>query len=288
MKDVLTLTLVAGTRACPNSCPICISNMTPSHGIDMEKITVDTGILRKSIQFALNHKAQNVLITGKGEPTLHPSQVSQYLVEMKGKPFDKRELQTEGSNISRDAMNPLLETWSYLDLDFIAVSIFHYDDILNQNMFRNNKGYSIENLVYKLNGMGFKVRLSCVMAKGYIDSVDKVKELITFAKEVKAVQLSLRTIDRPPNPLDTETASNVDKYRLDKETIEEIMAHIRSGLYCDTLPHGAEVWEVNNQNTCITTGLSADAGSDTIRQLVFFPQGILTSSWVTVNGSRIF
>ena len=92
------------------------------------------------------------------------------------------------------------------------------------------------------------------------------------------------------------TAYNVNKYQLIKPTPMDtdpseygpILRYIRSGIHCDTLPHGAEVWEINGQNVCITTGLSDDAGKEDIRQLVFFPQGILTSSWVTVNGSRIF
>ena len=272
MKNVLTLTLIAGTRSCPNDCPICISNMTPSHGIDRAKVPIDVDVLRKSIQFALNHKAQNVLITGKGEPTLFPAQVSQYLAEMKGLPFDKREIQTEGSNIARDAMNPMLETWRYLDLDFVAVSIFHYEDNLNQKMFKNKDGYHIKGLINKLNGMGYKVRLSCVLATGFVDSVDQVKKLISFANDAHVTQLSLRTVDKPPvltGDLAKKAGENVDKYRLTPSRYEDILSYIRKGIHCDILLHGAEVWEVEGQNVCITTGLSDDAGKDDIRRLVF-------------------
>jgi len=263
--------------------------MTPSHDIEKARIPIDVVILRKSIQFALNHRAQNVLITGKGEPTLYPAQISQYLAELKGLPFDKRELQTEGSYISREGMTPMLETWRYLDLDYIAISIYHYNPKLNQEMFRNPYGYSPVDLCIKLTDMGYRVRLSCVMAQGYIDSIDKVNRLLDYARECGAIQLSLRTVDCPPNPVDKTVAKNARKYRLTDTQYENIMNHFRKhGIYCDKLPHGAEIWEINGQNICITDGLSDDAGKDNIRQLVFFPQGILTSSWVTVNGSRVF
>lgn len=287
MKNALTLTLIAGTKACPNNCPICISKMTPSHGIEgKDRTPIDVETLRKSLQFALNHRAQNVLITGKGEPTLHPAQVSQYLVEIKGMPFDKRELQTEGSHISHNSMNPMLETWRYLGLDYIAISMFHYEDRLNKIMFRG-KGYQMVPLVHKLHEMGYRVRFSCMLVNGFIDCVDEVRNLVSFAKDMNVSQLSLRTIDMPPNPINKETADNVVKYRLSPRQLRRIFKYVRSGLYCDRLPHGAEVWEVEGQNVCITTGLSNDAGKDDCRQLVFFPQGILTASWVTVNGSRI-
>ena len=278
MKDVLTFTLIAGTKACPNNCPICISKQTPSHGIEYEKIPINIPCFQKSIQIALNHRAQNVLITGKGEPTLFPSQVSQYLIELKDKPFDKRELQTEGFNLSNSKMDEFLEIWKMLDLDFIAVSIYHYDSKFNQQMFKNEKGYEINKLLVKLNNMGFKIRLSCVLAKGYMDSVLKIQQLIDFSIHFNITQLSLRTIDNP------KYLSEIQKYQFDTTDIEN---YIKNGIFCDSLPHGASIYEVDGQNVCLTSGLTNDAGKDNIRQLIFFPQGILTSSWISVNGSRI-
>lgn len=287
MKNALTLTLVAGTRACPNDCPICISKMTNQNGVDYQKIPINIDALRHSIQIALNHNTQNVLITGKGEPTLYPGQICQYLIEMKGKPFDKRELQTEGSNISRKGMDDFLETWKALDLNFIAISIFHYDSEKNQNMFKNTKGYDIPKLIKKLIDFKFNIRLSCVLTNGNIDNQKEVSNLIRFAKDNGVMQLSLRTVDVPRKTLNSLAADETIKHRINNEKYSKILNYIKSGTICDKLPHGAEVYEVDGQNVCITTGLTADAGKDDIRQLIFFPQGILTGSWETVQGSRI-
>lgn len=293
MKNVLTLTLIAGSRACPNNCPICISKMTPFHQIGAgapNEICVET--LRKSRQFALNHNAQNILITGKGEPTYFPAQVSQYLIEFKGHPFDKTELQTEGSYLATDgAIDEFLKVWKMLGLDVIAISIYHYDPELNKEMFGVNSSYNLVKLIDKLHAFGFRVRLSCVLAEKYIDKVGEVKNLIQYAKDRKVMQLSLREIDIPTNTLDFGVANEAMKYRLSENKYDEILKYVKGGALCDVLPHGAEVYEVDGQNVCITTGLTKDAGKDDIRQLIYFPQpgeDILTTSWENVEGGRIY
>jgi molybdenum cofactor biosynthesis enzyme MoaA len=267
--------------------------MTPQHGIgggEPNEICVET--LRKARQFALNHNAQNILITGKGEPTYFPAQVSQYLIEFKGYPFDKMELQTEGSNIAGSGpIDDFLKVWKMLGLDVIAISIYHYDPELNKKMFGVNHSYNLVNLIDKLHDMKFRVRLSCVLANGYIDSVGEVKNLIQYAKDRKVMQLSLRTIDIPVQPLNFGIANNASKYRLMADKYLVIVEYVREGNLCDVLPHGAEVYEVDGQNVCITTGLTADAGKDDIRQLIYFPQqgeDILTTSWENVEGGRIY
>ena len=292
MKNVLTLTLIAGSRACPNNCQICISKMTPQHGIGGGKpneICVET--LRKARQFALNHNAQNILITGKGEPTKFPVQVSQYLIEFKGYPFDKMELQTEGSNIATGDIDDFLKVWKMLGLDVIAISIYHYDPEMNRKMFCAAHQYDLVNLIDKLHDMKFRVRLSCVLANGYIDSVGEVGNLIQYAKDRNVMQLSLRRIDIPTDPVDWGIANKAMKYRLMAEKNLEILEFVRKGALCDVLPHGAEVYEVDGQNVCITTGITKYTGEDDIRQLIYFPQpgeDILTTSWENVEGGRIY
>lgn len=288
MKNAVTLTLIAGTRACPNKCPICISNMTNGNGIDYKEIPINIDALKQSIQIALNHNAKNVLITGKGEPTLYPAQISKYLIEMKDKPFDKREIQTEGSYVSQDGLiNDLLETWKYLGLNSIAISIFHYNSAKNQAMFKNKNGYVISSLLSKLSRMKFNVRLSCVLTNNNVDNVEEVKNLINFCKDNDVMQLSLRTVDVPRNTNNIQAKEETLACRISEEKYSSIVEYVKTGFFCDRLPHGAEVYEVDGQNVCITTGLTIDGGKDDIRQLIFFPQGILTCSWETVQGSRI-
>jgi len=293
MKNALTFTLIAGTMKCPNNCPICISKMTPSNDIGYEKIPINVDCLRQSIQIALNHNARNVLITSKGEATLYPEQVSQYLIELRGKPFDKIELQTEGSFIGTTFyMDSWLETWRHLGLNMVSISIYHYDCEKNSKMFkpdaRSRKGYQLGGLIATLHQMGYGVRLSCSLVNGFIDSMDEVQTLIKFAKGSGVEQLSLRHIDSPKGSERLEISKNVDKYKLPDAKISAIKNYVTThGIFCDALPHGAKIYEVKGQNVCLTSGISDDAGSEELRQLIFFPQGILTSSWVSVNGSRL-
>ncbi|MCK5289641.1 MAG: hypothetical protein KAJ56_01740, partial [Candidatus Aenigmarchaeota archaeon] len=57
MKKALTYTIIAGSRACVNDCPLCISKMTPDNSIGYEKPEVDWDIFKKSTHYAFNHGA---------------------------------------------------------------------------------------------------------------------------------------------------------------------------------------------------------------------------------------
>jgi len=266
--------------------------MTPSYGICSKEHPIDLNIFRQSATIAINHNAQNVLITGKGESTKYPSQVTQVLIELKNYSFDKIELQTEGSNIAQDKMNEWLKVWKMLGLNYIAISVYDCNPKQNAEMFQG-KEYNLMHLINKLQKFGFRVRLSCIPAKGYIDDVNDILKMIAFAKHNNVVQLTFRFMDKPKSSRCEKTLKNVEKYSLSEDDKEQIIRYIRKdGCFCDRLPHGAEIYEIIGQNVCITPGLSNSAGKDDIRYLIYFPQAgtdtdILTTSWETVSGSRI-
>jgi pyruvate-formate lyase-activating enzyme len=296
MKKVFTYTIIAGNLACPNDCEICISKMTPSYGIGFELPNVRWDDFEVATDIAVNYSADNILITGKGEPTLFPGQITQYLFRLykitraRNYRFNRIELQTEGSHIARGFCDEFLDVWRDIGLDLIALSIYHYDDKKNKEMFRpkQEKWFNLSELIKKLHSKGFRIRVSCLMLEGYIDSVDEVKKLISFAKRNNVFQLTLRRADRPAKPLNQVVADSVDKLRLSDTTFKEIFNFLETnGAICDILPHGAIVYEVDGQNVCLTTGLTNDAKTDERRQLIFFPPSYLTSSWENVEGSRV-
>ena len=292
MEKALTYTIIAGSKACYNNCPICISKMTPDYGINCRLPEVNWKKFDEATIIALNHDAKNVLITGKGEPTIFPAQITKYLIKLYGKPFDKRELQTDGSLLANGGRlyDEFLDVWRELGLNTVAVSIYHYDKEKNREAFRpnDNSFVDLQKLIEKNNSKDLNTRLSCVMLKNYIDSVEEVKKLIQFAKENNAYQLTLRSADRPKNSLDEEVAKYVDNNRLGGKKMQEIHDFLKKeGALCDKLPHGALVYEVDGQNVCMTTGLTYDSGEEKIRQLIFFPQGRLTTSWENVQGGRL-
>ena len=289
---ISTYTIIAGNMKCPNSCPICISKMTPSHGIGYEEPDFNWQKFRKATRIAIMRGAQNVLITGKGEPTLFPKLVGEILFELaelgEDGQFERIELQTEGSNIANSITNDELRKWKYAGLDLIALSIYHYDSRQNAGgfgHFGSDGGYDLPALIGRLNAIGFLVRLSCMLRAGYMDSMDRVCELIEFCKENNVFQLTLRTPDVPAEPLNEQVAQYIMENVVDHKNMNEINMYVKGkGKLCGDLPHGVSVYEVDGQNVSMTTGLGEPGDN---RQLIFFPQGWLTTSWETVQGSRI-
>ncbi len=287
-----TYTIIAGSKACPNDCPICVSKMTPDYGIGLKKPEVNWSKFEDATKIALLHDAKNVLITSKGEPTLFPGQITEYLIQLYGKPFALRELQTEGSQLAKGGLyDDFLDVWKRLGLNTIALSIYHYDGQKNKELFRpkNGEHFDLAKLIDKFHSKDLNTRLSCVLVDGYIDNIKEVQNLIDFAKQNGVFQLTLRRADRPKKTLDQEVADFVEKHRLTEGQFRDISDFIeREGHFCYNLPHGAGVYEIDDQNVCVSTGLTPnEKNREVIRQLIFFPQGWLTTSWENVQGGRL-
>lgn len=310
MKKALTYTVVSGSMACPNDCPICISKMTPGYGIGTKEPYVNWAQFDKATQIAVNYNARYFLLTSKGEATLFPAQVTEFLHRVEGRPFDRRELQTEGSTIARGGRlyDEFLRIWKDHGLDLVAVSIYHHDNQKNHDLFRpkHQEPYNLQELIEQIHSHGLRVRLSCVMLKGYVDSVEGVSRLIEFSKQNGIFQLTLRRADRPADPLDERVAQYVDENRVDNSAFNTNLANFleENGTLCDILPHGALIYEVNGQNVGVTTGLSTKFGGaktreaaesclknkpsdEDLRQLIFIPPDMLTTSWENIFGGRI-
>lgn len=295
MKKALTYTLIAGSKACTYDCKICISKMTPDQGIGVKAPEVNWRNFEIASNMASDiYHAENVLITGKGEPTIFPAQITEYLHKLENMPFGKRELQTNGSLIAKGGlMDEFLRVWYDHGLMTVAVSIYHYDCEKNQEVFRpkTSRYFDLGELVDTLHCNGLETRLSCVMLKGYVDSVEEVSKLMSFCKSYGVEQLTLREADCPKNPVDLTVADFVDRHRIDKKdpVYNDIMKFIaeKGGKPNEILPHGAEVYGIDGLQVCATTGLSNYAGEENIRQLIFFPDGMLTTSWVDPKGSAV-
>ena len=91
---IQTFTIVAGTAACNAKCPFCISKMTPKQGVSFKEPEVNWRNFAKACRLAQVNNVSTVLFTGKGEPTLYPEQITQYLKELQPYNFPLIELQT--------------------------------------------------------------------------------------------------------------------------------------------------------------------------------------------------
>ena len=291
MKEATTYSIIAGNKNCTYDCGICISKMTPDYGIGAKEPEVNWEKFERANEIAKNYNAKSVIITGKGEPTLYPAQITKYLHKLEKYNFGRIELQTNGSEIAKQGlMDNFLDVWYDHGLSTISVSIYHYDEKKNNELARpkSGQGYNLGNLIEKINKHGLNTRLSCVMMKDYIDNPDEVKNLIRYSKQNNVFQLTLRIADAPNNSLDVITEEIVKKYGVKGNELKDISDYLeRAGKRCDVLSYGAVIYEVDGQNVAFTSGLSENAGKEEGRNLIFFPQGWLTTSWENVQGGRL-
>ena len=93
---IQTFSIVTGTAACNACCPYCISKMTPKQGIAFEEPKVNWRNFNIGAKLAKQSGVTTAMITGKGEPTIFPEQISRYMDELQKYDFPFIELQTNG------------------------------------------------------------------------------------------------------------------------------------------------------------------------------------------------
>ena len=287
---IQTFSIVAGSQACNARCPFCISKMTVENNVALKEPEVNWPNFSKACRLAQISGVTTAMITSKGEPTLFPEQITKYLRSMHRFDFPIIELQTNGIPMAQKwaTYEPHLKEWHTLGLSTIAISIVHFDPAKNREIYvPYAKEYiDLHDLIVKLHSLGFSVRLTCTMLGGYIDSAERLEGLIGFAREHKVEQLSVRPVNKPTKVnRDQMTYDWSVKHALSKEQIDDIVEFFkmssskRKVTLLMTLMHGAEVYDVDGQNVCLTDCLTRDPSTDDLRQLIFFPDGHLRYDW---------
>lgn len=285
------LSIVAGTMSCNARCPFCISKMTPKNGVNLKLSKINWRNFEKSCRLAQINNVSTVMITSKGEATLYPKQITEYLNKLKQYDFPIIELQTNGIIFDEkweDYENHLKE-WYDLGLTTIAISIVHYDPSKNKSVYLPYKEnyIDLQRVIKRLHDIGFVVRLACIMAKGFIDSDKKVEKLIKFAKENNVEQLTLRPVNKPDNSESYEKENWTQNHYLDNKTKEEIEKYVlENGNKIRSLNSGGNIFDIDGQNVCITNSLTIDKESEDIRQLIFYSDGKLMYDW-QFKGARL-
>ena len=281
---IQTFSVVAGSEACNARCPFCVSKMTESHELGAKQPEVDWRNFRKACQLAQRSGVTTAMLTGKGEPTLFPEQVTRYLEEMQPFGFPLVDLQSNGILLveQEERYRPHLTAWYERGLSLVAISIVHYEPEKNREVYLPHRREYIDlpALIRLLHRHGLSVRLACVMASGFIDTVEEVDELIHFCRDLQVEHLTVRPLRRPEHSHDDEVASWSEAHALGQETERLIAVHLhRRGRELMRLMHGAVVYDVDGQNVCLTDCLTIDPSADDIRQLIFFPDGHLRYDW---------
>lgn len=278
--------IVAGNAACDAHCGFCISKMTYDQGITYQKEQINWQNFHIAAQLAENGRTNTAMITSKGEPTLFPDQITQYLDALQNYRIPLKELQTNGMalNLNKDIYNPFLDKWYDLGLRTVSVSVVHYDELRNKEIYlphRNIEYPSLTELTEFLHEKGFNVRLACIMLNGFIDNSESIDELIDFTKENNIEQLTVRPVNKPSETQDANVSGFIQDNALSNESKQEITDHIRqNGVLVRNYDYGAEIYDIKGQNVCITNSLTNNPDSENIRQLIFLPPGTITEDWV--------
>lgn len=287
---VSTLSIVVGTRACNASCPFCVSRMTgfdelPGAG------TIDEIHFAKACRLAQIGGTTHVLMTGKGEPTLYPDQVTQFLKLLAPWGFPFIAMQTNALDIgwlvrdgkpkhAKKITRELLLEWRRLGLDTIAISVVSERPEHNAEVYHKDYPDLVKTVAF-LHELGFTVRLCVMMQQGYVDTPARLDDILAFCRQNSISQLTVRPIRRPTSPTHDDLASRyVAERGLDAEQERVLTDSIRQrGKLLLTLSFGAEVYDLDEQNCCLSDCLTLDGSGEEIRTLIVYPDGRVTHDW---------
>jgi len=284
VMNIQNYSIIAGSEACNARCPYCISKMTPLQGVDAKEPDVNWRNFRKGTMLAKQERVTTALITGKGEPTLFPRQISKFIDVLSEYEFPLIELQTNGILFGEQEKKYAnwLKQWYDKGLTTIAVSVVHYDNEKNRQVFLpHKKSYpDLAKTVEMLHNTGYCVRLSCIMAKDYIDSVAGLEKMISFSKKNNVEQLTLRPVNKPEKSRNDSVYEWAREHHIKDKRLDEIVNFLAAhGHPLRNLAHGGTVYDVEGQNVCLSNSLTIKPDSDEIRQLIFFPDGHLRYDW---------
>lgn len=284
---IQTMSVVVGTNACNASCKFCVSRQTPKH--DMPT-TPNWRNFMNALMLADKAGATTILLTGKGEPTMYPNLIAEYLKRIMYSKFQFPfiELQTngiaigngdlQGENEDMDFSYNYLKDWYDLGLTTVCLSAVE-TGYANKDIY--SKDYpAIEQTAAILNEIGFTVRLSLMMMKRYISRPCDIDRVTDFCKKNKIKQLTLRPIAYPDNS-DNDVSRWTKDHTLSDTELKNIVEYIKkNGTPILKLAPGATVYDYNGQNLCLANCLTTDTTDDNMRQIIFYPDGSLRYSWV--------
>lgn len=284
------MSAVVGTAACVTVCPFCVSGEKQCKE-NMIQPEVNWRNFDIACKLANRSGVDTVMLTGRGEPTLFPDQITDYLEHLQpyGIPFV--ELQTNAVPLENfKKYESYLRTWYDLGLTTITISVVSNISAINREIYTpQRKSYiNLEQIIENLHKIGFTVRLTCICTKEWMSTEQQILDFIDYCKLNKVEQITLRPLN---DEFRRETAKKwIDEHKMtidDKEDIRSLL--MRKGLKLLDLDRIGEVYDVDDQNVMFSHPLTAktiNTDPDNGRQLIFFQDGKIAYEWEH-NGGRL-
>jgi len=283
---IQTLSVLCGTAVCDARCPFCVSKMTYEGGVGPQPKKLNIRNLMVACQLAERAGVTTAMITGKGEPTLWPERVNQYLAVLRGR-FPFIELQTNGIGIGSGRVDEdQLSYWYLHGITTVCLSVVHWKHEQNHAIYlphRPSKDYpALEKTIDLLHAEGFSVRLNCILLEGWVDCWEDVQGVIRFCQDQRIEQLTLMPVNSPVQARSSEAECWAADHVLPQSTVLGIRGELEThGTPLMDLAHGARVFDYGGQNVCLSNCLSHERYTDKslMRNLIFFPDGHLRYDW---------
>lgn len=285
-----TFSIVVGTSACNANCPHCVSRMTATNfplppEINWPRLVTACNIVQMARDGLLK-----VLLTGKGEPTLYPSQITDYLRRLSLHNFPLIDLQTNGilfdPEIDDNILNKLCE-WRDMGLTLVCFSVAHFNHANSNNLMEIRCRYNFQRAVEAVHKLGLAVRLNFTMLKSGVHSTDHVAACCHLAQHYGIEQLTFREVSRPEDSISLEVAAYVDREK-PVGACKRLFHYLEmNGAHrLPDLAHGAALFDWNGQNISVNHCLTDTIDPNDIRQIIFFPGGEISYDW-KYQGARI-
>lgn len=236
----------------------------------------------------------SVSLTG-GEPTLSPKLI-RILQLLEKHHIRKRTITTNGSSLLDEIEGKkVLDYLIDYHMDHLNISKAHYDENINRQIMKYKKGYCSNEMLKKIIPYalehGLRPRLSCLLLKDGIHSVEDMVQYISFYEKLGIDNVIFREL----MDYDEKSMSNLEKMKYclrNKVSLNEVWKEIGSDKrfqpYQNLLGYYYYV-EMYYFNQVVVCSESADlrvqseekgTHQDIVYEMVFHPNGNLCGSWV--------
>lgn len=285
---------------CNADCQFCVAQLRYEHrGLlyNKEHITDDKTYMEtlRTILEKVRPLNPSISITG-GEPTISNRLVPiMKLVAELG--FRKRTITTNGSGLFRMfAGKPIIQHLIDCGFDHLNISRVTMDEDLNRTIMRYEKhtdycsNEMIKGIADYVKGSNLKIRMSCLLLKDSICTVEGIKAYVDFYKEYGIDNFIFRQLmDYDHLAVNQEKIQYCDRNKVDLNDIwEEMKFYPEIKPYLNLVGYYYYV-EIYKYNGCTIASESANLeqqytekkkNSDMIYEMVFHTNGVLAGSWV--------